>query len=938
MILSQLRRRRGRALSLALGILVAATGFTLLTSAVTTSRAQTTGIVRHNARSAYDILVRPPTAQTSVERQRGLVQANFLSGVFGGITLDQYRRIEKLPGLDVAAPIANIGYLMVDGNLRLDVTPFLDSKASAQLLRLKPTVKAGLGTYPAADQYVYLTRNPITVRDDLMADTGLTGLDQEKAAGRTYWVCWYYNSDKSDTTTGTDGKTLTPQAEPDYNPVPTSAFDLDARSRMTCRSGQGKASAEIPVTFPVLLSAVDPEAEDRLVGLGNTVTSGRMLTSKDHPVWGPDPFDSGPAASRQHDYQVPVMLSSHALTSTTLTASVERLDAGDPGQLPGKLGSPAAHRFVTALRGKTVGTVGADLDKAFRAVNRAVNFDTGGYWTVGPVAYGVTADGLVARSRPQQPADVWKNNLDGTSALLSDVPEENAGTQYRTVADHASTNCGGQKTCTGEDSGRAPIPVIHLVGRYDTTRLHGFSALSAVPLETYRSPQVTGADAATRSALGGRPLHPDRNLGGYLSPPPTLLTTLDSISAFTKSRHTPTAQEKTPISAIRIRVAGVRGVDSASRARVNAVAARIHDAFPHLRVDVTVGSSPAPQTVALAAGLNIRENWTAKGVALRVLRAVDTKSAVLFILVLVVCGLFLTQAALASVRSRRTEIGTLRCTGWSAGEVLRLILGELAVVGLAAGALGALLAYGLGALLGLSHSFTKAALVLPVALLLALLAGLIPAWRATRISPLAAVTAPVAPARRSVAVRSVAGLAQRNLLRARGRTVLGAAGLALAVTAFTVLLSVTFAFRGEVAGSLLGDAVVAQARTADYLSVTLTLLLGAAGAVDVLVMSQRERATDLAVLRATGWTTHELARLTLYEGLGLALLGSLTGAAAGLATVLALGEGVLSGHLLPVAAAAGTAILLSTGLVCAALAVPIRTLTRIAPVRVLAAD
>ncbi|MGW2573054.1 ABC transporter permease, partial [Streptomyces sp. NPDC001537] len=140
------------------------------------------------------------------------------------------------------------------------------------------------------------------------------------------------------------------------------------------------------------------------------------------------------------------------------------------------------------------------------------------------------------------------------------------------------------------------------------------------------------------------------------------------------------------------------------------MAARIHDAFPNLRVDVTVGSSPAPQTVALAAGLNVRENWTAKGVALRVLQAVDTKSAVLLVLVLAV----------------------------------------LAVVGLGAGALGVLLAYGLGALLGLSHSFAKAALVLPVALLLALLAGLIPAWRATRISPLDAVTAPVAPARRSV--------------------------------------------------------------------------------------------------------------------------------------------------------------------------------------------
>jgi hypothetical protein len=79
--------------------------------------------------------------------------------------------------------------------------------------------------------------------------------------------------------------------------------------------------------------------------------------------------------------------------------------------------------------------------------------------------------------------------------------------------------------------------------------------------------------------------------------------------------------------------------------------------------------------------------------------------------------------------------------------------------------------------------------------------------------------------------------------------VLGAAGLALGVAAFTILLAVTFAFQGEVTGSLLGNAIIAQARAADYLSVALSLLLGVAGAVDVLVLSQRERAGDLAVLR-----------------------------------------------------------------------------------------
>ncbi|MFF4490652.1 FtsX-like permease family protein [Streptomyces sp. NPDC001544] len=938
MILSQLRRRRGRALALAVAVLVAATSFTLLTSAVATSKAQTTGLVRRNARSAYDILVRPPAGQTAVERHRGLVQPNFLSGVFGGITLDEYRRMKDVPGIDVAAPVANIGYLMVATHLDIDVSGFLDSGASGQLLRIRSTVTAGLRSYPSADQYVYLTRNPIAIRDDLMEETGWSGLEQETTPDGQYWVCWYFNEDKSGVKKSVDGSPLTPKAEPAYNPVPRSAFDRKARSRLSCQSGQGKATAQIPASFPVLVSAIDPVAENRLVGLGDTVTSGRMLKAGERPVWGPDPFDPAPVAKRQHDYQVPVMLSSHALTSGSVRGTVERLDAGDPARLPAKLGSPAAHAFVTGLRGKQVGKVSADLDKAFRSAKRAVNFDTGGYWTVGPVTYRSTPHGLVARIRPAQPPKVWQNNVDGTSAYLADIPEENAGPQYRPVTSHPSTNCGATRYCTGVDAGREPIPTLNLVGRYDPTRLHGFSALSDVPLETYRSPQAIGADAASRAALGGRPLRPDRNLGGYLSPPPTLLTTLDSIAAFTKSRHTPTAQEKAPVSAVRIRVAGVTGVDAASRARVDAVAARLQGAFPKLRVDVTVGSSPQPQTVALSSGLNIRENWTAKGVAVRILRAVDTKSAVLFGLVLVVCALSLTQATLASVRSRRTEIGTLRCTGWSAAEVLRLILGELVVVGACAGALGSLLAYGLGALLGLHQSAVKAVLVLPVALLLALAAGLLPAWRATRISPLDAVTPPVTAVRRSAAVRSVPGLAARNLLRMRGRTLLGAAGLALAVAAFTVLLSLTLAFRGEVAGSLLGNAVVARARTADYLSVALTLLLGAAGAVDVLVMSQRERATDLAVLRASGWTKRELARLTLYEGLGLALLGSVTGALIGLATVLTIAQGVLEGHLPAVAGAALVAVLASIGLVCAALAVPIRSLNRIAPSQLLAAD
>lgn len=178
----------------------------------------------------------------------------------------------------------------------------------------------------------------------------------------------------------------------------------------------------------------------------------------------------------------------------------------------------------------------------------------------------------------------------------------------------------------------------------------------------------------------------------------------------------------------------------------------------------------------------------------------------------------------------------------------------------------------------------------------------------------------------------------RNLLRVPGRSLLGAAGLALGVAAFTVLLSVTLAFHGEVAGSLLGDAVVAQARAVDFASVALSLLLGAAGAVDVLVLSQRERAADLAVLRACGWSGRELTRLALTEGVCLSTFGGALGAGAGLAVLANLGSGLLAGRALALTGAGLLATAAGVALVCCALAFPIRALSRLAPAGLLAAD
>jgi len=90
---SQLRFRLARSLALVAGVLVAAAAFTVLTAASRTAQVRTTGTVSANFAPAYDILVRPKGARTAQENQTGTVQPDFLSGIYGGITMAQYHQI-----------------------------------------------------------------------------------------------------------------------------------------------------------------------------------------------------------------------------------------------------------------------------------------------------------------------------------------------------------------------------------------------------------------------------------------------------------------------------------------------------------------------------------------------------------------------------------------------------------------------------------------------------------------------------------------------------------------------------------------------------------------------------------------------------------------------------------------------------------------------------
>jgi ABC-type lipoprotein release transport system permease subunit len=409
-----------------------------------------------------------------------------------------------------------------------------------------------------------------------------------------------------------------------------------------------------------------------------------------------------------------------------------------------------------------------------------------------------------------------------------------------------------------------------------------------------------------------------------------LLTTLQGASLFHDSQIFPGADPNAPISVIRVRVADVTGPDPVSRERVRRVAQTIQERTG-LAVDITAGSSPTSILVRLPKGkfgqpsLLVREGWVMKGVALVVLKALDRKSVVLFLLVLIVTGLFLVNASLASVRTRRTEIGTLLALGWTRRAIFEAALGEAALTGLVAGVAGAGLGAALASLLHLQMAVDRILLIAPVAVVLATLAGLPPAWWASRGRPLDAVRPGISGVGRGRKARTMLGLAIANVIRVPARSALAALGVLIGVAAASLLIAVQLAFHGALIGSTLGAFVSIQVRVVDYVSVGLVVLLAAFCVADVLSLNLIERAVEVVTLRASGWRNRDLRRLVVMEGAILGVLSCVPGALLGAGLAAAVG-----GHLSGVVPAA---ILSAGGGVCAvvlASLAPVYRVTRIA--------
>lgn len=882
-----LGRQRGRNALVASGFLFAACMLILLSATTQATVVRAGQIISQNWRPTYDIVVLPPQANIPAGTA---VPADLLEGYNGGISMAQYEQVKRISGVEVAAPIAFIGYVSI---------PSPDIQFSSQSLapgywRLNWTLTAFNGQQQIVERQLSLY----------------------------YWI-----GSRCDELNNT-------------------VLDQLARQRVEfagCGDNEGPNIFPSMDTGTYLLAAIDPQAEDQLVHLGRSVVSGRMLTESDtlqldakYPQLQLGPDKAVP------NYRVPMLFHQELPGQIGLSVQVTRV-AGQPLS-PSDVLAKGGFAYLAQQPNEPPlydGSVPLVQNDPTRFSQSILARDSGN-WQVqrysdksGSMLFlynpsGLTYQPAIAPDGQSTPAySLVPSPQQNTRALLQGLPfsqllpqGEDAlipdGAQgpevaFRTQSPLRIGTSGANVTAVYD-----PLPV----GQFtDASLAAQFSdALNWLPETTYAAPPTILKYDAQGRPVTPTQLLPTTNPSGFMLQPPLAFTTLQAARQMKGNQL---------ISVIRVRVSGVEGANNESWKRIEQVAAQIQQQTG-LRALVTLGSSPQP-TLVYVPGLKqgrsgsthdiaplgwVEERWIAIGAAVVYLNQFATTHLLLLAAILLVCLGYLAVMLNALLASQRRDWAILSALGWRPGFLARTFLAQAFVLALIGGTVGVGLALAISTMLGTSPPWEIVVWTPILVLGLGVLSVIYPLWQIGHIRPAEVFRQDSLPVsgrasrrsrrigniRRSWALTALASLATRNLMRARVRTMIAIGSIACSTILLIVMANQLLALQKTLRGTLLGNDVLLQTTAFQLAGALAALALTFLSVADLLLLQVRERRQEIGLLRAVGWRPRLIRRLFTDEGIVLALLGSIPG------IVIALGAQIAQHQLVNVPTAVALAV------------------------------
>ncbi|MGI9057208.1 MAG: FtsX-like permease family protein [Ktedonobacteraceae bacterium] len=850
-----LRRQPGKNALASGGFLLAACALILLSATTQTTVVQANQIISQSWRSSYDLVVLPSQAHLP---SKNIIPGDLLEGYDGGISMQQYQQIKNLPGIAVAAPIAYIGYIQM------------------------PIPQLEFFTDPLPTGYYRI-------------DLTLTAFDGHRQIVERTVSSNYYHLATCDM----------------QQPTTKLAQDLYTKGvDLTCGTDPilYESGPIVPGTF--LMAAIDPTAENQLVHLDKSLTSGRMLTAKDtiHPDFDQNlgsvnecrlGQEHASTACEIPNLAIPVLFQTQLPGQIAVKSNFTKIALGT---LP--LQTVLANGGATYLNKlphqqsifqSLVPLVQSDPQRFSSALLR---WDGHSWQPYDLQIYGI--DPLTASLKflytPSGLTYRQKASPDGqTSNAYTLVPSGVQAPEVAFRALHSLHIAERSKPAPSYFTYAYPPTAFYLldpVGQFkgDTLAAQFSNPLNWLPENTYTFPPAVLRYDAQGNPVTPTNLLPTTNTAGYLLQPPLALTTLDAAVRL-RGDHI--------ISAIRIRVTGVDAANPASWKHIQQVAGLIQQRT-HLQVLVTLGSSPRPTLVYIpgvskgqfGAAQNIapigwvEERWIAIGVSILYLAQLGATRLLLLGAVLAVCLGYLVVAFSALVSAQRREFAILNVLGWRPWQPIRLFLAQALLLAIGGGIVGVGLALLISSLLEITPIWLIVIWTIPFMLAFALISVIYPLWQLWRMQPAALLRAGSTMTSEKVfhlgsrlgsLFTPIGMLVVRNLSRSRPRTLITILSLFFSALLLMVMFNGVLALRQTLIGTLLGNYVLLQTAVPQIAGCVFALLLTFLSVSDLLLLQVRTRQQEIGLLQAIGWRPWAMQQLFILEGLTLAVIGTVSG-------------------------------------------------------------
>ncbi|MEP7378542.1 MAG: FtsX-like permease family protein [Chloroflexota bacterium] len=612
-----------RAIILTAGSVSIALAASSLAAAAVTSQTLVAQTVDAGWRGAYDLLVQPADATTFTIQGEQLVPLDFLAVRSSGITRAQWQAIQQIPGVEVAAPLATLGWMRPD-----------DVILSAAF----PT--------PDRGELVWITED-------------INGVDGTQIKAHAYFGIDY-----------------------DYPGEWHSAVSAGALAGSSWGKPGEEAYADLRVSLPSTwgdIVGIDPVEEDRLVGLSGFVSGKylqRGLTTTFDQVYEQSatrvPVITPSRVSLPGEVTM-TMSVIHGVDVAALGAAIDEMRrtmhslADEDAVVAGFTGSKAT--TVSASDTKAI----ADLIQPLRAALVELRDGT--------IQVGATGSANSAgRNVLLQPAELpYGFSADGRPTL------ESLGTWAELIQPEIAAaqpeNFGRESTILDASLQYRQLKVtvpehfmVDALGMYDLEAIASLyaGASNYVPLGIYGDPaRQLVADAAGNPVDETLPI--SLNPGGLNPLPPIGLTNLETVEGLRGPQF---------IDAIRVRVADVTSYTPAAVDRIAQVATAIRERTG-LHVDVVAGSSPVDVHVIVSRVGTVRERWTTLGEAPRIVSGAEGLSGLLLGGAGLVVLLYLGSFGVFLVDDQRRGLEILREVGWRRTSRTWLLVSQALLLGLA---------------------------------------------------------------------------------------------------------------------------------------------------------------------------------------------------------------------------------------------------------------